>query len=164
MAKPLVLKLSTSSFGGLVLIRVLLCVGQLILHQPEDSDLLFHREQIYPNTSQVLVDEVSHWHRYLLVQRQEVSALGQIANSKPAGNTAQDLCDMAGNVWEWVQDWYHSTYDGAPTDGSAWESPSGSWRVVRGGGFGGDNGLRAAFRHFGGPPYPYVAFGFRCAR
>ena len=27
--------------------------------------------------------------------------------SKPAGNTAQGLCDAAGNVWEWMEDRYH---------------------------------------------------------
>ncbi|MFZ2410301.1 MAG: SUMF1/EgtB/PvdO family nonheme iron enzyme, partial [Candidatus Methanoperedens sp.] len=45
------------------------------------------------------------------------------------------LYDVHGNVWEWVQDIYHDSYNGAPTDGSAWESGGGSGRVFRGGGW-----------------------------
>ena len=44
------------------------------------------------------------------------------------------LFDMHGNVWEWVEDDWHSSYEEAPDDGSAWiDSPRGSGRVVRGG-------------------------------
>jgi formylglycine-generating enzyme required for sulfatase activity len=43
------------------------------------------------------------------------------------------LYDMHGNVHEWVQDEWHDSYDGAPTDGSAWESGDGASRVFRGG-------------------------------
>ncbi|HAF94631.1 MAG TPA: hypothetical protein DER10_10905 [Elusimicrobia bacterium] len=57
--------------------------------------------------------------------------------SKTAGNTAQGLCDMAGNVWQWVQDKYQDSYKGAPVDGSAFED-TGFRRVIRGGSFYGD--------------------------
>ena len=42
------------------------------------------------------------------------------------------LKGMIGNVWEWVEDCYHETYQGAPTDGSAWEEDSCEKRVLRG--------------------------------
>jgi len=54
--------------------------------------------------------------------------------SKPLGNTAQGLCDMAGNLWEWVEDDWHDSYSGAPSDGQAWiDSPRSDFRVLRGG-------------------------------
>ncbi len=85
--------------------------------------------------------------------------------SRPAGKTAQGLCDMAGNLWEWVQDWYHINYGGAPVDGSAWEEPEGIYRVSRGGSFSNNaDNLRAAYRGFYDPYLHYIRRGFRCAR
>jgi formylglycine-generating enzyme required for sulfatase activity len=49
---------------------------------------------------------------------------------------AWGLCDVHGNVYEWVEDCWHDSYEGAPQDGSAWlKSNDGdcSRRVVRGG-------------------------------
>jgi len=46
------------------------------------------------------------------------------------------LFDMHGNVWEWVEDCQHGSYDEAPRDGSAWLEANGgncSRRVLRGG-------------------------------
>ena len=73
---------------------------------------------------------------------------------------------MAGNVWEWVEDCWHDTYDGAPADGSAWVDGDCTYRIQRGGAFGvGSSELRASSR---GGDYPDIYFvpapGFRCAR
>ena len=43
------------------------------------------------------------------------------------------LYDMHGNVWEWCSDRFHSNYNGAPTDGTSWETGTDGNRVLRGG-------------------------------
>lgn len=54
----------------------------------------------------------------------------------PAGSFAANpfgLYDVNGSVWEWVADCWHSSYKNAPADGRAWDDPSCSVRVIRGG-------------------------------
>lgn len=81
--------------------------------------------------------------------------------SKPSGNTDQGLCDMAGNVWEWVEDVYADSYSSAPTDGTA-RTTGGARRVFRGGSWGYTAGyLRAAHRYRSSPGYRGNDLGFR---
>lgn len=74
------------------------------------------------------------------------------------------LCDMSGNVWEWVEDNYYSNYDGAPTDGSAWSGFRGM-RVLRGGSWSDKMGrLRATSRLMSEQLFRNRFDGFRLAR
>ncbi|AFT88612.1 SUMF1/EgtB/PvdO family nonheme iron enzyme [Paraburkholderia phenoliruptrix] len=43
------------------------------------------------------------------------------------------LYDMNGSVWEWTADCWHNSYQSAPADGRAWDSPGCDMRVIRGG-------------------------------
>ena len=57
------------------------------------------------------------------------------------------IYDMSGNVWEWCQDKWHNSYEGVPTDGSAWETGESLLRVLRGGSWRDDaRNCRTTFR------------------
>jgi formylglycine-generating enzyme required for sulfatase activity len=75
------------------------------------------------------------------------------------------LYDMHGNVREWLQDVYHDSYDGAPLDGSAWESGVSSYRVNRGGAwFDGAGSCRSAYRNSNDASEHDGDIGFRLVR
>ena len=90
--------------------------------------------------------------------REETTPVNQFEGANAFG-----LCDMHGNVWEWCQDHWHSSYKGAPTDGSAWiEGGSSERRILRGGSWVSyPRFCRSAYRGDFGPGNDFSDYGFR---
>ncbi|MCX6601814.1 MAG: SUMF1/EgtB/PvdO family nonheme iron enzyme, partial [bacterium] len=84
----------------------------------------------------------------------------------PSGISPTGCFDMAGNVYEWCEDDGHASYNGAPTNGSAWiDNPRGSARVLRGGSWRlNSSGARCAYRGDMDPAGRNSSVGFRCSK
>ncbi len=86
--------------------------------------------------------------------------------SFPAGASWCGALDMAGNVWDWCEDWFARDYYQVSPELNPRGPESGTARVVRGGSWNYVNpgDLRAAYRGGNYPSYRVVYYGFRCSR
>jgi len=95
------------------------------------------------------------------------SGRDQFRYTSPVGSFPANpfgLYDMAGNVWQMTQDCRHGSYEGAPTDGSAWLDGPCDSRTVRGGGWAGiRRAMQVAARAATGETYDSAELGFRLA-
>ena len=83
--------------------------------------------------------------------------------SKPAGSNSSGVCDLAGNVWEWVMDRYRPSHEKVPTDGKP--VLGGGNKVLRGGSFTSNmDELRATTRGELSPNRCSNYVGFRLAK
>ena len=86
--------------------------------------------------------------------------------TRPTGTyppNAFGLCDIVGNVWEWVSDWYGSEYYGGGDMNDPRGPEIGSMRIVRGGSWVNEDSLmlRCGYRHKVPPDTYAYSIGFR---
>ena len=90
------------------------------------------RETLYPWGG-----EVPHCQRAIVNELGPGCGEGKSAPvcSRESGRTEYRVCDLIGNLSEWVQDPWHGNYQSAPNDSRVWSSGSPVERVVRGGSY-----------------------------
>ena len=98
---------------------------------------------------------------YRLVGGRRTSLVG----SHLAGASPYGVLDMAGNVCEWVSDWYGEAYYKNSPKKNPQGPLKGEFRVLRGGSFGSNrNQVQCVYRGFEKPDFTAFHIGFRCAK
>jgi formylglycine-generating enzyme required for sulfatase activity len=86
-------------------------------------------------------------------------------DSHLAGASPYGVYALAGNVREWVADWYGETYYNVSPSKNPQGPANGDYRVLRGGAWNGDENItRSANRNWNYPDKTFYHVGFRCAQ
>jgi formylglycine-generating enzyme required for sulfatase activity len=82
----------------------------------------------------------------------------------PQGASPYGVMDMAGNVWQWVNDWYAPDYYAKSPDNNPYGPSTTGFKVIRGGSFASNAYNITTYNRAAEPPdFYYDNLGFRCA-
>jgi formylglycine-generating enzyme required for sulfatase activity len=113
--------------------------------------------QEFPYGDRLELNQANYYKSYLRAKK-----LRPVGSYEPS---AQGLYDMAGNVWEWCQDWYRADYYRRGTASDPQGPPNGTYKVIRGGSWMNDEPfLKCARRGKNSPDQKSPSIGFRCVR
>jgi eukaryotic-like serine/threonine-protein kinase len=83
----------------------------------------------------------------------------------PEGASFYGALNMAGNVWEWVSDWYDPYYYAISPSSNPTGPKVGEYHVLRGGSwYSPEPNIRATAREYPAPGFRSDLIGFRCAK
>jgi formylglycine-generating enzyme required for sulfatase activity len=120
--------------------------------------------------SLISADQSNYDPRYYstLKNKYQVGAVQYRGRTMPVSSFSANpwgLYQVHGNVWEWVEDCWNNSYQGAPTDGSARMTGHCGWHVLRGGAWNAYTPrLRVASRGRDLAGGRYTSIGFRVGR
>ncbi|MCG3778130.1 MAG: Serine/threonine-protein kinase pkn1 [Nitrospira sp.] len=118
--------------------------------------------RLYPWGNQLPTKERAN---FALGARFSYSQVLMPAQSYEFGKSAFGLYQMAGNVWEWVQDWYDASYYENAPERNPQGPEQGPFKVLRGGSWSDLPKYLLAYGRFKLPPETRNSYtGFRCAK
>lgn len=140
-------------------------------------------DQVYPWGNELKNDDktkANFWQGEFPIFNQELDGFEKTAPVRSFAPNGYGLYDMAGNIWEWCDDWFHHEYYQCLVDNKLSDNPQGPEgsfdpyqpsvpvKVVRGGSFLCNDsycsGYRAGSRMKSSPDTGLEHTGFRCVR